>query len=95
MTLKLRYKAPDGEKSTLISLPVKDNDGEIAKASADFRFAAAVASFGMLLRNSDYKGSYSLDAVLELADGAKGKDAGGYRAEFCELVRKAKELPPK
>ena len=92
LTLKLRYKKPDGDKSTLMQYPVRDRDADIGAAGEDFRFAAAVASFGMILRDSKYKGAYTLDAAIELADSAKGKDSGGYRAEFVKLVRAAKGL---
>ncbi|HEY2883085.1 MAG TPA: VWA domain-containing protein, partial [Pirellulales bacterium] len=66
-TLKLRYKQPDGEKSVLMETPVKDAGKKYGEASADFKFAAAVASFGMLLRDSQYKGNATLAAVQELA----------------------------
>ncbi|MCB0675653.1 MAG: DUF3520 domain-containing protein, partial [Saprospiraceae bacterium] len=58
----------------------------------NFRFAAAVASFGMLLRNSSFKGDSSFDEVLTLARGAKGSDPHGYRREFIELVELAQSL---
>ena len=92
LTLKLRYKHPEGDVSTLMSSPVKDNTQKFSAASQDFKFAAAVASFGMLLRGSEHKGDANYDAVLEIAtDGARG-DETGYRAEFLEIVKKAKEL---
>jgi Ca-activated chloride channel family protein len=92
LTLKLRYKQPDGEKSSLISFPVEDNTKRFGEASDDFQFAAAVASFGMLLRNSRYAGDATFDAVHEIASEALGDDEWGYRKEFLELVAKAKEL---
>ncbi len=92
LTLKLRYKQPDGDKSTLMEYPVTGEAGRFDKASADFRFAAAVASFGMILRDSQYKGTYTLDAVIELAESSKGADKNGYRAEFIQLVKMAKEI---
>ncbi|MCE5325897.1 MAG: von Willebrand factor type A domain-containing protein [Planctomycetaceae bacterium] len=92
LTLKLRYKAPDGDTSKLLSFPIKDEGKDFPKADADMQFAAAVASFGMQLRDSQYKGAYTLDAVLELARSAKGADAEGYRAEFIKLVEMAKSL---
>lgn len=94
LTLKLRYKQPDGDESKLIERPVKNDVKDYAKASVDFKFAAAVASFGMQLRDSQYRGTATLDAVLELAQEGIGRDDGGYRREFIELVRKAKELKP-
>ena len=91
-TLKLRYKQPDGETSTLVQTPVTDSGLSYAKASDDFKFAAAVAGYGMILRNSPHKGTATLDAVLELADEGKGKDEKGYRADFLDLVKKTKAL---
>ena len=92
LTLKLRYKQPDGDKSRLLEFPVTDNGRRFNNASTDFKFAAAVAEFGMLLRDSEFKGSSSYGAVLELAGEAKGADAEDYRSEFLNLVRKAQEL---
>jgi Ca-activated chloride channel family protein len=92
LTLKIRYKAPDGDKSSKQEFPVTDNRQRFAKASEDFKFAAAVASFGMLLRDSQYKGDTTYAAVAEIADAAKGEDQLGYRKEFIEMVKRAKEL---
>jgi len=93
MLLKLRYKRPDGERSELLSFPVMDNGGKFAGASEGFRFAAAVAAFGMILRNSPYKGDYKIGGVVELADGSLGKgDDVAYRKEFVELARQAGKL---
>jgi len=92
LTLKLRYKQPDGNTSSKIEIPATDSGISYAKASDDFKFAAAVAQFGMILRGSAEKGTASLDGVIELADEGKGKDEKGYRAEFVELVKKAKAL---
>lgn len=92
LTLKLRYKQPDGNTSRLLTFPVTDKGGSYSRASTDFKFAAAVAEFGMLLRDSEYKGTSSFGGVLELAEEAKGADAEGYRAEFLTLVRKARNL---
>ena len=92
LTLKLRYKQPDGDKSRLLEFPVTDNGRRFNNASTDFKFAAAVVEFGMLLRDSEFKGNSSYGAVLELAGEAKGADAEGYRSEFLNLVRKAQEL---
>jgi Ca-activated chloride channel family protein len=96
MLLKLRYKQPDGERSELLSFPVIDNGGKFAGASEDFRFAASVAAFGMILRNSPHKGDWTLDGVIELADGSLGKgDDRAYRKEFVELARRAAKLMSK
>lgn len=91
-TLHLRYKQPDATESKEIVKPQKDDVRDYAKASADTKFAAAVAAFGMVLRQSAYRGTATYDAVLELAQEGIGRDTGGYRREFLELVRKAREL---
>ncbi len=92
LTIKLRYKKPAGDESKLITKPVLDENCTLEKTSDNFRFSAAVASFGMLLRNSAYKQNASYDEVLELAKNAKGKDADGYRQEFIKLVEIASSL---
>ena len=94
LTLKLRYKAPDGDKSTLMEIPVTDSGAKLARASADFKFASAVAEFGMLLKDSPFKGTTTFDGALELAQEGKGNDTHGYRAEFLNLLAKAKALKP-
>jgi secreted protein with Ig-like and vWFA domain len=91
-TVKLRYKQPDGEISRLITYSVADDGGTLEQASGDLRFAAAVASFGMLLRHSPHAGGWTLDAVQELAAGALGDDPQGYQAEFLQLVEMARAL---
>jgi Ca-activated chloride channel family protein len=92
MTVKFRYKASDGEVSKLIEHPVKDDHLSLAKMSDNFRFAAAVAEFGMLLRNSEFKSGSSFEDVIAMAKNAKGKDDEGYRAEFIKLVENADGL---
>ncbi|MHC4177513.1 MAG: vWA domain-containing protein [Planctomycetota bacterium] len=92
LTLKLRYKEPDAATSKLLQLPLVDEGRPFGQASTEFQFAAAVASFGMLLRDSEHKGTATYDAVLEIATAAKGPDVHGYRAEFLEMVRQAKTL---
>jgi Ca-activated chloride channel family protein len=92
LTVKLRHKNPDGEKSELTERALVDNGAGFDNTSADFRFAAAVAEFGMILRDSEHKGKGGLEAVLEWAEDGKGADANGYRAGFIELVRKAQTL---
>jgi Ca-activated chloride channel family protein len=89
MTVKFRYKAPDGDMSKLIEHAVKDNEIAIAKTSDNFRFAASVAEFGMLLRNSEFKSAATFNNVLKLARNAKAKDEEGYRSEFIRLVESA------
>lgn len=92
LTLKLRYKRPDGDKSTLLSFPVKDSNQGFGQASRDFRFVSSVAAFGRLLRNSKYRGDLTLGGVLEIATEAAEGDKSGYREEFLRRVAKAKEL---
>ena len=92
LTVKFRYKEPDGDVSKLIEHPVKDNQIAIAKTSDNFRFAASVAQFGMLLRNSEFKSASSYSDVLNLARKAKGSDEEGYRSEFIHLVESAEML---
>ncbi|WP_299824718.1 von Willebrand factor type A domain-containing protein [uncultured Pontibacter sp.] len=87
LTLKLRYKNPDGAESKLITTTVTDKAVAAGKTSDNFRFSAAVAACGMLLRDSKFKGSASYQMVLELAQGARGKDEEGYRVEFINLVK--------
>ena len=92
LTVKFRYKEPDGDVSKLIEHPVLDKQIAIAKTSDNFRFAASVAQFGMLLRNSEFKSTSSFDNVLSLARKAKGNDEEGYRSEFVRLVESAQML---
>ena len=84
LTLKMRYKAPDGDTSKKLEWPVTDDGKAFGAASGDFRFAAAVAGFGLLLRDSQYKGNLTYAADLELAQGGIGRDEHGYRDEFLE-----------
>ncbi len=94
LTIKLRYKQPDADKSDLIEQPLMDTGHSFAQASPDFRFAASVAAFGMILRHSPHRGNATLDAVTEIAQSSLGPDKPGHRAEFLGLVRAAKTLRP-
>ena len=94
LTVKVRYKAPGGDASKLLEFPLTDRGAAFAAASADFKFAAAVAGFGMLLRDSPHKGAATLETVERWADEGTGADAGGYRAEFISLVKHAEEILP-
>ena len=89
INVKFRYKAPDGDVSKLIEHPVRDKQLSIAHTSENFCFAASIAEFGMLLRNSAFKSQASFDNVLTLAKKAKGNDEEGYRSEFIRLVESA------
>ncbi|MBS1557286.1 MAG: von Willebrand factor type A domain-containing protein [Bacteroidetes bacterium] len=87
LTVKFRYKKPDGEASKLIVHPLPDKSSQLEKTTDNFRWAASVASFGMLLRNSEYLDGFSEEEILKLAQGAKGDDREGYRTEFIGLVK--------
>lgn len=90
LTVKLRYKAPDGDVSKKIELPLVDSKSD--NVSSDFRFASAVAMFGQLLRDSEYKGNGSYGKVISLAKQGLEYDERGYRREFIRLVESAKGL---
>ena len=92
LTLKLRYKEPDGETSRLVTQPVLDESVPIAAASETLRFAAAVAELGLLLRESPHKGQASYEQVTEMASHSLGGDADGDRAGFLQLVNTARRL---
>jgi Ca-activated chloride channel homolog len=94
VTIRLRYKAPDGDKSKLIETTALDNGASFRDASVDFRFVCAVAELGLLLRTSEFKGKASFDHVIETARASKGTDATGYRTEFVELAELCKEIAP-
>jgi Ca-activated chloride channel family protein len=95
LTVKVRYTPPDTTKSRLLTQPVPAKSMPFAQASSDFRFAAAVATFGMVLRDSPYKGTATYAQVTQIAGAALGKDATGHRAEFLQLVQIADQLAAK
>jgi Ca-activated chloride channel family protein len=82
MTVKVRYKQPDGNSSPLATVAVKNTTA----TTPELGFASAVAEFGMLLRDSEHKGSSSFDDVRERASRFKGNDPFGHRAEFIRLI---------
>lgn len=92
MLIKFRYKEPDGEKSKLIEKVVTERIVTLANTSNDYRFSAAVAGFGLLLRDSEYKGKINFEQILALSRQSKGKDKFGYRYEFVTLVEKSQLL---
>jgi Ca-activated chloride channel family protein len=92
MTIKFRYKAPDGDKSRLIEYPVKAELKEESELSSNFRFAMAVAEFGMLVSDSEFKQASKYSHAAELAAGALDEDTEGYRREFIALVKRADDL---
>ena len=73
---------------------MNDSEANYSAASSDFRFATAVAIFGMKLRHSPFVQNVNLDTVLSLAEGARGHDLNGYRSEFIGLVRQTKAIAP-
>ncbi|HJZ89187.1 MAG TPA: von Willebrand factor type A domain-containing protein [Polyangia bacterium] len=91
-TVKIRWKRPSSEVSELASRTIGDHGQSLSATSNDFRFAAAVAGFGMLLRASPHKGNFSYGAVETLARAALGPDREGYRREFLRLVEAARVL---
>lgn len=95
MTIKLRYKEPESNASKLMELPVIDEQKVFQFTSANYRFAAAVAQFGLLLRNSAFKQQSSYGDVISLAANAIGADKEGYRKEFVKLVRNATSIAKK
>ncbi len=92
LTVKLRYKLPESESSTLMSQAVIDNDLALKDTSKDFRFASSVVGYGMLLQKSAYKGEMDYEKVLSLAKAGRGADLDGYRAEFIRLVEHSELL---
>ena len=92
LTLKLRYKEPAGSQSNLLEFPVQKTGKAFEEAEPSFRFASAVAAFGMLLRDYEHKGDSTYDKVISIAQGSTEEDRGGYRSEFVRLVKRAKAL---
>lgn len=92
LTVKVRYKRPDGFFSRRLEFPVRNEVLPFAKASEDSRWATAVAAFGMVLRDAPAKGTATLGMVATLASGARGTDPSGYRMEFLRLIGTAQEL---
>jgi Ca-activated chloride channel family protein len=90
LTVQVRYKDPEGDHSQQLALPVVDS-GDRA-ASLDFQFQAAVVEFGLLLRRSPYRGAADFGRVVEVARASLGQDREGYRAEFVELVERARGI---
>ncbi len=92
MTVKLRYKEPDGQSSKELALVIEDSDKAWQETSPDFRFAASVAAFGMLLRDSEHKGQATYEEVINMASDSISEDPFGHRSKFIDLVRKAQSL---
>jgi Domain of unknown function (DUF3520)/von Willebrand factor len=94
LTVRIRYQVPDDTENRLLELPLADRGAAFADASSDFRFAAAVAEFGLVLRDSPYKSGATLADVLHWAVPAIGADPGGARSEFISLVKRAETILP-
>lgn len=92
LTIKVRYKKPDGNTSMLLEKPVKDYVNDPEDASDNLKFAAAVSEFGMILMNSEFRGNATLDEAARLARSGRGNDEEGYRSEFIRLIETAKGL---
>jgi Ca-activated chloride channel family protein len=92
MNIKLRYKEPDAGQSKLLNIGLTDSGGKLGNASENFKFASAVAEFGMLLRASQYKADASYTDVLQRARASTGTDLQGYRTDFIKLVETARTL---
>jgi Ca-activated chloride channel family protein len=93
MTVKLRYKEPAGDRSKPLEFALADSGQTFDRATVDMRFAAGVAAFGMILRQSPHKGTSNIPMILEICRSALGRDVNGYRAEFLGLVDRAARLP--
>lgn len=92
LTIKLRYKKPDGTTSMMFEKPVRDYLNNIEDASENLKFAAAVSEFGMILRNSEFKGNATLEGAAKLARSGRGADEDGYRAELIRLISTVKDM---
>ena len=92
LTVSFRYKRPSEDQSRLLSVAVKDRNTRFERASDTFRFSAAVAEFGLLLRDSEEKGRASMEHVIRTAHTARGEDEHGYRAEFVRLAEVSSAL---
>ena len=89
--IKLRYKLPDGLTSRMFSKTVGTEIKNVGETTDRFRFSASVAAFGMILRNSSFRGTATVADVISLASNSRGNDPDGYRAEFVRLVQSAKQ----
>ncbi len=92
LLVKLRYKKPDGKTSMLFEKPVAGYVNDLDDTSDNMRFAAAVSEFGMILRNSGFKGTATLESAAKLARSARGEDEDGYRSELIRLINTVKDM---
>jgi len=91
-TIKLRYKKADGNTSMLFEKPVNGYINDLEETSDNLKFAAAVSEFGMILRDSEFRGNATLDGAARLAKSAKGEDEEGYRSEMIRLINTVKAM---
>jgi Ca-activated chloride channel family protein len=92
LTVKLRYKQPDADQSKKMVFTFTGEYAPFDSVDGDFRFASAVASFGMLLRDSKHKGNATFDSVIDIASSGLGDDSNGYRSEFIQMVKRGRAL---
>jgi len=92
VTIKVRYKQPDGSTSRILEKAVRGSSADIEEASENMRFAAAVAEFGMILRESEFRGTATLESAVRLAASARGEDMEGYRGELIRLISTVKDM---
>jgi Ca-activated chloride channel family protein len=92
LTIKLRYKKPDGKTSMLLEKTVKGPVEEFENASDNLRFASAVTEFGMILRSSSFKGSATIESAISHAGRARGVDEEGYRAELIRMMKTVRDM---
>ena len=90
--VNLRYKQPGQSQSILLSQPIAVGSKALNQASADTRFALAVAAYGQQLRSPEYNAAMQWNDIIDLAQSAQKQDAFGLRAEFIDLIKKAKKL---
>ncbi|HBH07671.1 MAG TPA: hypothetical protein DDX92_13830 [Flavobacteriales bacterium] len=95
LTVKFRYKKPDGDKSQLIVKTLENSQTNINETSENYRFSAAVAEFGMLLRDSEFKQNASYNQALQMAKGAMSNDEFGYRSELISMIRSCQMMAEK
>ena len=95
MTVKFRYKKPDGNVSKLLVHPMMDENISLSKTSDNFRWSASVAAVGMLLRDSEYVKDFSFQEAIQLAQSSRGTDLNGYRIEFITMIKSSSALAAK
>ncbi len=94
LTVKVRYKPYEAAQSELLETPVVDEQAAPDESTDDFRFAASVAGFGLVLRGSSCGAGWTLADAYELAAASLGADVDGLRAEFLDVISAASDLAP-